>query len=358
MLWDIFCRVIDNHGDLGVCWRLSAELASRGHPVRLWVDQADALEWMAPQAHSQVRVRPWQASLDANEPMSQVWLEGFGCELPEHFTQWAASKHETKQSQSLPVWLNLEYLSAETYVEKCHKLPSPVMSGPLKGRTKWFYYPGFTPQTGGLIREAHLRHLTQLKLNDLGPDQSATSLQLANPVRQTTLFCYEPAALSQALQLPSLSGPKHRWRIAHGRGSVAFDLALANLPHLASQIQFEKIPPISQAEFDTLLAQSELNFVRGEDSLVRALWAGKAFVWQIYPQDDGAHGPKLEAFLDWLEAPESLRQFHRVWNGLSSEKLQEIDLPGWQACTLKAQQRLLAQDDLVSQLLQFVSEKS
>jgi len=139
---------------------------------------------------------------------------------------------------------------------------------------------------------------------------------------------------------------------------VAFDLALANLPHLASQIQFEKIPPISRAEFDTLLAQSELNFVRGEDSLVRALWAGKAFVWQIYPQDDGAHGPKLEAFLDWLEAPESLRQFHRVWNGLSSEKLQEIDLPGWQACTLKAQQRLLAQDDLVSQLLQFVSEKS
>jgi hypothetical protein len=62
--------------------------------------------------------------------------------------------------------------------------------------------------------------------------------------------------------------------------------------------------------------------------------------------------------LDWLEAPESLRQFHRVWNGLSSEKLPEIDVPGWQACTLKAQQRLLAQDDLVSQLLQFVSEKS
>ncbi|HEY0886111.1 MAG TPA: elongation factor P maturation arginine rhamnosyltransferase EarP, partial [Ramlibacter sp.] len=22
MLWDIFCKVIDNHGDIGVCWRL------------------------------------------------------------------------------------------------------------------------------------------------------------------------------------------------------------------------------------------------------------------------------------------------------------------------------------------------
>ena len=31
MSWDIFCRVIDNHGDLGVCWRLSVDLAQRGH---------------------------------------------------------------------------------------------------------------------------------------------------------------------------------------------------------------------------------------------------------------------------------------------------------------------------------------
>ena len=351
MLWDIFCRVIDNHGDLGVCWRLSVDLASRGHQVRLWVDQAEALAWMAPQGHSQIRIQPWHAPLKTNEPMSHVWLEGFGCELPEHFTQWAASKDNNDQAHGLPVWLNLEYLSAEKYVAKCHKLPSPVMSGPLKGRTKWFYYPGFTQHTGGLIREAHLQ------LTGHGTTPVAPSLPQATQVHQTTLFCYEPAALSQALQLASLSGAHHHWKIAHGRGSVAFDLALARLPHLASQIQFEKIPPISQAAFDSLLAQSDLNFVRGEDSLVRALWAGKAFVWQIYPQDDGAHGPKLEAFLDWLEAPESLRQFHRAWNGLSPEKLPDIDLLGWQACTLRAQQRLLAQDDLVSQLLQFVSEK-
>ena len=30
MLWDLFCRVIDNHGDLGVCWRLARDLAARG----------------------------------------------------------------------------------------------------------------------------------------------------------------------------------------------------------------------------------------------------------------------------------------------------------------------------------------
>jgi hypothetical protein len=100
-----------------------------------------------------------------------------------------------------------------------------------------------------------------------------------------------------------------------------------------------------------------LNFVRGEDSLVRALWAGKAFVWQIYPQDDGAHGPKMNAFLDWLQAPDSLRRFHLSWNGLSLEPLPEVDLPAWQACAMAAQARLMQQMDLVSQLLQFVEEK-
>ena len=46
--WDIFCKVIDNYGDMGVCWRLAADLASRAHRVRLWVDDLAALSWMAP----------------------------------------------------------------------------------------------------------------------------------------------------------------------------------------------------------------------------------------------------------------------------------------------------------------------
>lgn len=46
--WDIFCKVIDNFGDIGVSWRLAADLASRGQQVRLWVDDAKALNWMAP----------------------------------------------------------------------------------------------------------------------------------------------------------------------------------------------------------------------------------------------------------------------------------------------------------------------
>jgi uncharacterized repeat protein (TIGR03837 family) len=365
MLWDIFCRVIDNHGDLGVCWRLSADLASRGHRIRLWVDNASALTWMAPQANlnskgwaqqqfelGHVEVRPWTAALTRADLPSAVWIEAFGCELPDHFLQWAVDLSELATPAQTPVWLNLEYLSAESYVERSHKLPSPVMSGPLKGRTKWFFYPGFTAHTGGLIREAHIPHLAEAS--------QAKSLVAAPPPLQTSLFCYEPEALKEALQLKSLNSPTHVWHVAHGRGAAAFDLAIEQTcgqtpPTIKPQ--FKKLPPLTQSQFDALLLGSDLNFVRGEDSLVRALWAGKAFIWHIYPQDDGAHGPKLHAFLDWLQAPDSLRLFHLRWNGLTDAPLPEIDLPLWQTCVEAAKARLLEQSDLVSQLLQFVAEK-
>ncbi len=59
--WDIFCRVIDNFGDIGVCWRLATQLAGQGQQVRLWVDDASALQWMAPEGCPGVEVRAWLA---------------------------------------------------------------------------------------------------------------------------------------------------------------------------------------------------------------------------------------------------------------------------------------------------------
>ena len=374
MLWDIFCRVIDNHGDLGVCWRLSANLAQRGHHVRLWVDDATALAWMAPEAKPDaegfarfstpsglVTVRPWFAPLQPKDVASDVWIEAFGCELPEHFLTWTEIAQSTQASQSAqtndpnasyPVWLNLEYLSAESYVERSHRLPSPVMSGPLKGRTKWFFYPGFTDQTGGLIREPWIEENLPSR-ESIGSEPA----QIKPYPQTSTLFCYEPEALAEAMQLASLNKLGHQWQVAHGRGALAFEQALHHWPVHLDRPHFHFMPPVPQIQFDQALAASDLNFVRGEDSLVRALWAGKAFVWQIYPQDDGAHGPKLNAFLDWLDAPESLRRFHLRWNGLSHEPLPQVDLPAWQACAAAARGRLMQQMDLVSQLLQFVAEK-
>jgi uncharacterized repeat protein (TIGR03837 family) len=299
-----------------------------------------------------VVVRPWLDALNGFDQPSKVWVEAFGCELPEHFVKWAHQNQTNSHSTSCPVWLNLEYLSAEAYVERSHKLPSPVMSGILKGRTKWFFYPGFNEKTGGLIREARVLEKSEAWETPEFNQSGSRPYPL-----KSTLFCYEPAALAEAMQLASLNSAGHQWQVAHGRGALAFENALRALPSHTNQPSHQFIPPLSQTKFDQLLKSSDLNFVRGEDSLVRAIWAGKAFVWQIYPQDDGAHGAKLNAFLDWLQAPDSLRRFHLSWNGLSLEPLPEVDLPAWQACAMAAQARLMQQMDLVSQLLQFVAEK-
>jgi uncharacterized repeat protein (TIGR03837 family) len=113
------------------------------------------------------------------------------------------------------------------------------------------------------------------------------------------------------------------------------------------------LPYTDQNGFDEMLWACDLNLVRGEDSLVRALWAGQPLIWHIYPQDDNAHHTKLEAFLDWMQAPESLRQAHRLWNGMATGEwpaLHSNALADWTSCVQAARQRLLQQTDLISQL--------
>ena len=51
-----------------------------------------------------------------------------------------------------------------------------------------------------------------------------------------------------------------------------------------------------------LLANCDLNFVRGEDSLVRAIYSGKPFIWQPYIQGNDAHLEKLNAFINFYFA--------------------------------------------------------
>jgi len=360
LLWDIFCRVIDNHGDLGVCWRLARQLAARGQQVRLWVDDAGALAWMAPGALQGrvdgVRVLPWADARQpgglAALPRADVWVEAFGCEIAPEFV--AAGAAQTGPAAPPPVWINLEYLSAETYVERMHGLPSPVLRGPAAGWTKWFFYPGFTPRTGGLLREPDL--MARREHFDRAAWLARHGLAWGGE-RLLSLFCYEPAALGDLLA--QLEGAREPTRLLVTAGRAA-----AALPPGAPQrgaLTLALLPHVPQPDYDHLLWACELNFVRGEDSLVRALWAGAPLVWHIYPQHDDAHHTKLEAFLHWLDAPASLRALHRVWNGVQPGLLPVIDwrrdLSAWRACVQAARQRLLGQDELVTQLLRFVAEK-
>jgi len=339
MLWDIFCRVIDNHGDLGVCWRLARDLAARGERARLWIDDATALAWMAPVRPSGIEVHAWPEG-DVQVQPGHVVIEAFGCDLPTSFVARMAAH------QPAPRWINLEYLSAEDYVERSHGLASPQFSGPGAGLSKHFFYPGFTPRTGGLLREPGL--LDRITAFD-GPAWLAAQGWAPQPgERVVSLFSYANPALPALLQ-------------ALGRQPT---LLLACPGPLQAQIadrpglRTVTLPYLAQDDYDRLLWACDLNFVRGEDSFVRAQWAGKPFVWQIYPQDDDAHHAKLEAFIARADLPETWRAVWRGWNGLGAlpAALASVDQATAHAVAWRAQ--LAAQPDLLSQLLGFLRASS
>ena len=339
MRWDIFCKVIDNHGDAGVCWRLAAELAARGHEVRLWMDDRSALAWMAPGGAPGVQVISWTPDGPDLEPQDVV-VEAFGCDPPPAFVARMAA------SAPAPVWLNLEYLSAEGYVERSHGLPSPVMQGPGAGLTKHFFYPGFTPRTGGLLREQ------DLAARRAAFDRSAwrAARGIAADAQVLSLFCYEPPALPGLLRQLAAGPRMSELLVTAGRAAAAVRAAGGRS---GGALRIHELPLLSQRGYDELLWACDLNFVRGEDSFVRGLLAGVPSVWQLYPQADHAHHAKLSAFLDWLRPPADLRDFFLAWNGISPTGLPPLEVAAWRATARAAFDRAQALPELVSELEHF-----
>jgi len=362
MHWDLFCRVVDNFGDIGVCWRLAADLAARGDAVRLWCDDASALAWMAPDGAPGVEVRPWPADGDAAIDPREAVVEAFGCRLPEGFLRRMAAR------QPRPAWINLEYLSAEDYVERNHGLLSPQAGGPAQGLDKWFFYPGFSAATGGLLREPDLvrRQATfdaHAWLRGRGITPSAGE-------RIVSLFCYAnpavPALLDALSAAPTL--------LLVTPGLAAQQVRAAARTSSGGVLRVHDLPALTQPDYDHLLWSCDLNLVRGEDSFVRAQWAGKPFLWQIYPQDDGAHIAKLAAFHRRFLAGAAPRLAAAVlaasnaWNGVDSASappphVTGITLPplalwaAWQDHCRAWRARLMALPDLASSLRAFVLER-
>jgi uncharacterized repeat protein (TIGR03837 family) len=284
-----------------------------------------------------------------------VLIEAFGCEpAPAVIAQFSQAIRLDDRKRC---WINLEYLSAEPYVERLHGLPSPVFLGPGAGLTKYFFYPGFTQATGGLLRE----HDLQVRRQGFERETWLAGQGIEwRGERLVSLFSYEPAALSALLGQLRAGGEPTRLLVTPGRSAAAVRaLGSAGVP--VGNLAMSWLPHVAQDEFDHLLWSCDLNFVRGEDSLVRALWAGSPLVWQIYPQDDDAHHVKLGAFLDWLQAPASLRQFHQFWNGFSNETAPAPDaaaLAQWGQAVQAARSQLMAQADLATRLRSFIAQKS
>lgn len=349
--WDIFCQVVDNYGDIGVCWRLARDLHARGIAVRLWLDDASHLHWLAPDAAAKgMAVLSWQDAAQSYQP-GAVLLATFGCALPPAVVQICEGLAQAQR----PLWLNVEHLSAEDYVERMHLLPSPRFAADGSRWNQYFFYPGFSPATGGLLREADLAQ--RLAAFNKTAWLAAQGIQPAPHAQLISLFAYEPARLADWLRILSQQEQPQHLLVCAGRGQAAFLQTAAQLGLQAhAQLSWSLLPFLPQTEFDHLLWACDVNMVRGEDSWLRAIWAGKPFVWQIYEQDDAAHHEKLTAFMHRAALPAAVQNLYRAWNDLD----QPLQAQDWQALLAATpvfqqwQNHLLAQEDLSRQIMRFV----
>jgi len=282
---------------------------------------------------------------------SDVVVETFGCDPPPRFVRRMTALDPA------PHWVNLEYLSAETYAERSHGLPSPVSVTPGHVLTKRFYFPGFTPASGGLLLEPWL--LEAQRNFDRDTWFAVHGVAPRNGERVVSLFCYANTALPALLE--ELSAEPTLLLVTPGAPAAQVQALLGASMHRGA-LRALILPHLTQKDFDHLLWACDLNLVRGEDSFVRAQWAAQPFVWQTYPQTDGAHALKLQAFLERFlvgadaTLASTLCHAFRVWNGIEPGPLVLPNLQSWRAHCTVWRESLAVQPDLVMRLLEFTEE--
>ena len=368
--WDIFCSVVDNYGDIGVTWRLARQLvAEHQQSVRLWVDDLQAFVPLCPEADASaaqqvqqgVEVRQWPVQWQSVD-VADVVVEAFACKLPEGYLQ--AMKARPRPA----LWVNLEYLSAEDWVSGCHGLPSMRADG-LK---RMFFFPGFGQGTGGLLREADL--LARRRAFEQDPQARLAFLQglgvfAASNARLVSLFAYENTGLASWLDAMAAGSVPTHLLVPQGRimGDLLRWLEVNELaPGRVEQrgaLKVQSLPFVRQQDYDHLLWSCDFNAVRGEDSFVRAQWAGRPLLWHIYEQEEDAHWVKLNAFLDLyvkdLSAPaaQAFTGLWHAWNaGSDMAQSWNLLLEHWPEITAHAERWCLQQSlqaDLAQALVLF-----
>lgn len=281
--------------------------------VRLWVDELASLSPLCPAVASDsaaqsvdgVEIRQWPADFPEINPaeVADIVIEAFACELPANYLAAMAAAKPT------PGWINLEYLSAEPWVESCHRVASPHPSLPL---IKHFFFPGFSAKTGGLLCERDL----------LAQRDAVIAARPDSDALEVSLFCYDTAPLAELIAAWAQHPQPIRCHVAAGKPVAALTQLFGHPgPWHSGALTLTPLPFLSQPDYDRLLWQCDLNLVRGEDSFVRGQWAAKPLLWQIYPQADAAHRDKLDAFLATytaaLPAParQAVSDLHHAWNG-------------------------------------------
>lgn len=371
----IFCKVVDNFGDIGICWRLARQLRHEHQAaVTLWVDDLESFRRICPEVDPKaqrqqvqgVDVVHWRSQDGTFGPgeVADIVIEFFGVDIPPGYAE-AMAKREPR-----PVWINYEGLSAEEWVEGCHGLPSMHPRLPI---TKYFFFPGFTARTGGLLHEARLDE----ERRRFQGDPAAVAAFLGRfgvtademDTLKVSLFCYPHAPVAALLDTWESGGTAVTCLVPEGvaRDAVQSFLgqdAVAGASRTRGALTVRVLPFVPQPDYDRLLWASDFNIVRGEDSWVRAQWAGRPFVWHIYPQEENLHHKKLRAFLQRYAAGiDSLARFSLAWNGAADGSVDwreawhalKEDLPNIARHAEDWERQVLEKGDLVSNLLAFAA---
>lgn len=367
----IFCKVTDNFGDAGICWRLAKQLCLQfGWSVNLYIDKPDLIQYFDPQhTKSPIKIIRWKDTLPTSGQSAQFRQEimpGRASSYQHNVLNHSADHtepffpHHKKENNfihdilisafdsKIPIiqaasgkslQIHIEYLSAEDWVDNFHQVSS---THPVYGTETYFFFPGFTQKTGGLLREADLlanqKQFFKKEFSWLS-DKTSTNLQISyqnNPLPSLaqkqnlliSLFCYPEAPLEEFLSELCQGTPKVTLLIPEFIADAAlqnhFGHTLRPGEHITRKsLTVHRLPFLSQDEYDKLLWSCDINFVRGEDSWVRAHWAMRPFVWQAYPQPDNIHLTKLDFFLNKIGSDIALNDLMRAWNG------QKPIVPAW-----------------------------
>lgn len=361
--WDIFCKIVDNYGDIGVSWRLAKQLHHEHNvSIRLFVsdlivarDILVGISNEAIQEYKGITVIRWDSETDFSVAAGVV-LETFSCDLPA--TYLANMNEDT-------IWVNIDHLSAESWVTSFHALHGKHQETNL---TRHFYFPGFEDSTGGLLREEglaiyrdvfqHSETMQSAFWQDMGIQVGADDLKIS-------LFSYADTPVDALLDV-----------LAEGDRPVSIlmpfndclpkqllgndNLAIGDCL-ITGKLTVHILPFLTLDDYDKLLWACDVNFVRGEESWVRAIWAAKPFIWQPYMQEDDAHILKLNAFLkifyDDFSLVQTTAALHQAW------AVQEFYEPIWQAYlsgltevagyTKQQSKKLMQQGSLVPKLMGF-----
>lgn len=301
---DIFCEIIDNYGDIGVVYRISKELKKlfRDAKIRIVLNrlaefkainkEVKDLEYQEVNGLICVTKNYVENNMDSFG-VADLFIEAFGCEVPEEYVNLAKKKSK--------LWINLEYLSGEKWIEDFHLQESLIGSDTLK---KIFYMPGFSKKSGGVIIDSGFLERIQK-----GMEQREAILSHHFPNFDFknkfigTIFSYEKNFDNL---LKTLENKENTVLILMGeKTQESFEKILRKkgIENFGNWIKYGKIDImradfLSQEEYEEIISAVDFNFTRGEDSFVRSILLGKPFMWHIYLQEDKAHMDKINAFVD------------------------------------------------------------